>query len=305
MDVKSKIKAYIDLTRAHFAIVWPLLFSAGLLLAFQKYGNFSLALFFTVFFIGLFGFEAGMVLNDIVDYKIDELDTDDDTLTNYWRPFNERPIPSGKVALWEAILIFGIFAFIAAFLIALLPLPNMIYIYIIMVYAYSMEIFYSLKKRKQRFPIAQLLGRTDLTFFPVAGYLCFGPLDFTIIFIILFLYPWALAHLAANDIVDIKNDTAKGFNTIASLYGIEGNVKWILGFSIAHIITATILVIFELGIIGLVGFLIGFVILIIANVIILKGKSPAAGMKDLPLFHISLLTYIISIFLNYFLGWLI
>ncbi len=40
-------------------------------------------------FIGLFGFEAGMVLNDIIDHNIDKKDTED-TLTNYWRPFKER-----------------------------------------------------------------------------------------------------------------------------------------------------------------------------------------------------------------------
>lgn len=301
MNIKSKIKAYIDLTRAHFAIVWPLLFCAGLLLAFQNYGTFSLELFFTVFFMGLFGFEAGMVLNDIVDYKIDKLDTDDDTLTNYWRPYKERPIPSGKVALWEAILIFFIFVLIAALLIATLPFPNMIYLYILMAYTYSMEIFYQLKKKNQKFPIAQLLGRTDLTLFPVAGYLCFGNIDLTILLLILFLYPWALAHLGTNDIVDIENDKAKKLNTITVLYGFEGNVKWILGFSIAHLITASILAFFELELVGIIGFCIGFAIFITANVIIVKGKNPSAGMKALPLFHASLLIYIISIFLNYFI----
>jgi len=301
MNIKSKIKAYIDLTRAHFAIVWPLLFCAGLLLAFQNYGSFSLELFFAAFFMGLFGFEAGMVLNDIVDYKIDRLDTDDSTLTNYWRPYKERPIPSGKVALWEAVLIFCIFVLIAALLIATLPFPNMIYLYILMAYTYSMEVFYQLKKKNQKFPIAQLLGRTDLTLFPVAGYLCFGSIAFTILLIVLFLYPWALAHLGTNDIVDIENDKAKKLNTITVLYGFKGNVKWILCFSIAHIITASIFAIFKLELVGLIGFCIGFAIFITANIIILKGKDPRAGMKALPLFHASLLVYIISIFLNYFL----
>ena len=82
-------------------------------------------------FIGLFGFEAGMVLNDIIDHNIDA---------------------------------------IAAILILFVPYPNMIYIYIIMVYAYSMEVFYQMVKRKQKFPIAQnqflkLINSTNLKFY--------------------------------------------------------------------------------------------------------------------------------------------
>jgi len=206
LPIKEKIKAYIDLTRAHFAPVWPLLFVSGLILAFRDGSYFSLELLILAIFIGLFGFEAGMVLNDIIDHNIDKKDTDDNTLTNYWRPFKERPIPSGKVSLKEAILVFIIFVVITITLIAFVPFPNLIYIYIIMVYTYAMEIFYQMVKRKQSFPIAQILGRTDLLLFPIAGYLVYGQFNVTIIYYLLFLYPWALAHLGANDIVDIKND---------------------------------------------------------------------------------------------------
>ena len=234
MILKEKIKAYIDLTRAHFAPVWPLLFCSGLMLAFKNYNYFSWSFLILAIFIGLFGFEAGMVLNDIVDHSIDKLDVDD-TLTNYWRPFKERPIPSGRISLKEAVAVFVIFVLITVILIAFLPYPNLFYIYIIMVYAYSMEIFYQVVKRKQTFPIAQILGRTDLLLFPIAGYLCFGQFDFTVILYLLFMYPWALAHLGANDIVDVKNDEAKNLKTITGLYGIKGNIIWISSFSLIHL----------------------------------------------------------------------
>ncbi len=123
MSLKAKLKAYIDLTRAHFAPVWPLLFVSGLMLAFRNGGFFSLELLILAIFIGLFGFEAGMVLNDIVDHNIDKKDTED-TLTNYWRPFKERPIPSGKVSLREAILVFIMLVVITAFLILFVPLRS-------------------------------------------------------------------------------------------------------------------------------------------------------------------------------------
>lgn len=298
MSIKEKIKAYVDLTRAHFAPVWPLLFVSGLMLAFRDGGYFSLELLILAIFIGLFGFEAGMVLNDIIDHNIDKIDTDDDTLTNYWRPFKERPIPSGKVSLREAVLVFTIFVTITVILIAFVPFPNLIYIYLIMVYAYSMEIFYQMVKRKQSFPIAQILGRTDLLLFPIAGYLLYGQFNVTIIYYLLFMYPWALAHLGANDIVDIKNDEAKQLKTITGLYGIKGNKIWVLAFSIAHLIASALFVIFNIGGIAIYGFIISWILIVIANIIILKGRESKTWLKALPLLHGSLLIYILTIIIN-------
>ncbi|MFX0019827.1 MAG: UbiA family prenyltransferase [Promethearchaeota archaeon] len=298
LSIKEQIKAYIDLTRAHFAPVWPLLFVSGLMLAFRNGGFFSLELLILAIFIGLFGFEAGMVLNDIIDHNIDKKDTDDDTLTNYWRPFKERPIPSGKVTLRAAILLFIILVGTTVILIAFVPFPNLIYIYVIMIYAYSMEIFYQMVKRKQSFPIAQLLGRTDLLLFPIAGYLVFGQFNITIIYYLLFMYPWALAHLGANDIVDIRNDEAKQLRTIAGLYGIKGNKIWVVTFSIIHLICSAIFVIFDLGGVAIYGFIISWMLIILANLIILKGKDSKTWLKALPLLHGSLLIYILTIIIH-------
>lgn len=298
MNIREKLKAYIDLTRLHFAFVWPILFCTGLMLAFRDNNFFSWSLLIRVALIGLFGFEAGMVLNDIVDRNLDELDMDQDNLTPYWRPFKERPIPSGKVSYKEAVVIFLIFMGLSATLIATLPFPNSFFIYGFMVYGYGMEVFYQIKKRDQKYPIAQLLGRTDLTFFLVAGYLCYGQLNITILWLMLFLYPWAQLHLGANDIVDLKNDEAKDLKTVTVLYGIKGNILWVLGFSIVHIITASMFLVFELGSIAVYGFLLSFILIGIANTILLVKKTTKAGLKVLPLFHASLLIYCFSIILD-------
>jgi len=295
--IKEKFKAYIDLTRAHFAPVWPLLFVSGLMLAFRNGGFFSWELLILAIFIGMFGFEAGMVLNDIVDHNIDKKDMED-TLTNYWRPFKERPIPSGKVSLREAIFVFIVLVAITVILILFVPYPNLIYIYIIMAYAYSMEVFYQMVKRKQKFPIAQILGRTDLLLFPIAGYLLFGQLNPTIIYYLLFIYPWALAHLGANDLVDIENDQAKELKTIAGLYGIKGNKIWVHSFSAAQLITSAIFVLFDLGGVAIYGFAVSWILIILANIKILRGKEPKAWLKALPMFHASLLVYILSIIIQ-------
>jgi len=297
MSMKEKLKAYIDLTRAHFAPVWPMLFVSGLMLAFRNGGFFSWELLILAIFIGLFGFEAGMVLNDIVDHNIDKKDTED-TLTNYWRPFKERPIPSGKVSLKEAILVFVVLVAITAILILFVPLPNMIYIYIIMVYAYSMEVFYQMVKRKQKFPIAQILGRTDLLLFPIAGYLLIGQFNITIVYYLLFMYPWALAHLGANDLVDIENDQAKELKTIAGLYGVKGNKIWVHSFSAVHLITSVLFVIFDLGTPAIFGFAISWILIILANILIIRGKEAKDWVKPLPMFHASLLIYILSLIID-------
>lgn len=297
MTLKNKIKAYLDLTRAHFAPVWPLLFISGLLLAFKDYDYFSLPLLIIVFFIGLFGFEAGMVLNDILDRKIDKL-VDDNKYTNYWRPFNERPLISNKVSFREALIIFLIFISITATLIALLPFPNNLYLYLIMIYAYSVETFYNTKKKHQNFPIAQLVGRSDLTIFPVAGYLCYGDPSLTIMFIVLFLYPWAQAHLGVNDLGDYENDKAKNLKTITTLYGIKGNIRWVAFFTLINIGFAILLLIFKLGMVALIGFMLPFALLITANILLYKNQTPSTALKILPMYHASLLIYILSIIFN-------
>ena len=295
--MRDKIKGYIDLTRAHFAPVWPLLFVSGLMLAFRNGGFFSGQILILAIFIGLFGFEAGMVLNDIVDHNVDKKDTDN-TLTNYWRPFKERPITSGIISLKEAIAVFLVLVLTTVILIAFLPFPNLIYVYIIMGYAYSMEVFYQLVKKKQKFPFAQLIGRTDLVMFPIAGYLIVGQLDFTVVLYILFLYPWALAHLGANDIVDTVNDEAKELKTIAGLYGIKGNKLWVNIFSVIQIITSAIFVLLDMRTIALIGFSIAWTLIIIANVIIIKSENSISRLKALPLFHATLLIYILSMIID-------
>ena len=289
--MQENLKAYIDLTRAHFLPIWPIFFCSGLVLAFANYGGFSWSLTMKTALIGTLGFEAGFVLNDYVDKNIDRFDIDN-TLTNYWRPFKERPIPSGKIsskdALWVLILLIGV----NSVLIFTLPYPNSLYVFTIMLYSYSIEAFYQIKKRDQKYPIAQLLGRTDFTLFPVAGYLCYGHPDKTMLLYMFFIYPWAMAHLGLNDLIDLENDRAKGMKSITVLYGIKGTKYWITGFVLLHLLTTT-LFLKDLGVIAHYGFLAG------SNLYLWKEKSPGAGMKILPLFHVTLAIYAISIILDF------
>jgi 4-hydroxybenzoate polyprenyltransferase len=54
----------------------------------------------------------------------------------------------------------------------------------------------------------------------------------------------------------------------------------------------------RLGWIGRAGLLIGLILLMAANIVILKKKTPEAGLKVLPLFHVTMLVYAGSIGLD-------
>lgn len=288
----------MDLMRVHFFFVWPILFCAGLFLAFQHQNSFSWLLVIKVALIGFLGFEAGLILNDIVDGDIDKKEIEFDKLTKYWRVFGNRPISQGLITKRNAVVLFGALVLATSILILTLPIPQAFYVFSIMIVCYCLEVFYQIRKRKQNFPFAQLIGRIDFTLFPLAGYLCLGSPNINVLLFGFFFYPLALAHLGVNDISDIANDQVKEMKTIPMLYGLKGTAYWILLFSIIHLVT-TILFINVLGIVALVGFGVGFSLIAVGNFIILKGKNADAGMKALPMFHVAMLIYAITIIIEY------
>jgi len=295
--MNQSLKSYIDLTRAHFMFAWPLIFCSGLFLGFQNYGGFSWTLLIKAILIGLFGFEGGMILNDYIDRDIDKKDVEHDNLTYYWRPYKSRPLPFGDISPNNALRLFLLFFIITASLILTLPSPNSLYVLLIYLNCYFMEYFYQVKKRNQKYPIAQFLGRTDFAIFPVAGYLCVGHPDKTALFYFLFFYPLALSHLGLNDLIDIKNDIARRMNTITVLYGIKGTVKWIILFNLIHFVTA-VLFLSILSKTTFYGFLISFILLFISTFLLIKDQSPKTGLKVLPFYHLSMALYSISIILG-------
>src|SRR4030043_85120 len=298
--MKENLKAYVDLTRLHFFFVWPILFCSGLFLAFQYYDGFSWLLVIKVALIGLLGFEAGLVLNDVVDSDVDKKDVEFDKLTKYWRVFGKRPIPQGLISQQKALLLFALLVSFTTILIFTLPFPQALYVFGIMILCYCLEVFYQIKKRKQSLPFAQLIGRIDFTLFPVAGYLCLGNPDINVLLFAFFFYPLALAHLGVNDISDVANDRVKEMKTIPVLYGMKGTVYWILFFSVLHFVAAVVFL-NVLGTVALAGFIVSLSLLAVGNYMILRGKSADSGIKALPLFHVAMLIYAITIILEYFI----
>jgi len=292
-----KLRAYIDLLRLQFFFAWPLLFCSGYLLATSVYGGFSWPALIHAALIGFFGFEAGLVLNDYVDREYDKFDIEHDRLTRYWRVFGSRPVSEGLISPGNAIGLFFVLVVLTTGLILALPYPNSLFVLGTMIVCYILEVFYQVKKRNQHIPVAQLAGRIDFALFPVAGYLCAGPPDTTALLYFAFFYPFAIAHLGANDLIDVMNDRERGMNTITTLYGERGTAYWIAGFTVANI-TMAVLFMTQLGWIGRAGIVLGLVLLAIANIVILKYQTPDACLKVLPLFHVTMLVYAGSIVLN-------
>lgn len=297
MALSDFLKAYFDLTRLHFFFVWPLLFCSGLFLSFPRYGGFSWALVGKAALIAFLGFEAGFILNDYVDRDVDERDVDV-RLTRYWRPFDSRPLPSGVVTPGNALLLFFILVAATSALILTLPPTNSIYVLGIMVYSYLAEYFYQVKKRSQGAPLAQLIGRTDFALFPVAGYLINGRPDAVALLYFLFFFPFAQAHLGVNDIIDFENDEARDLKTVPLLYGTKGTKHWILLFTILHIGGAYLFMSVQ-GSIATIGIMVGVLLLLGANLLIRRGKTPEDWLKALPLFHLAMLVYVASMIIDY------
>jgi 4-hydroxybenzoate polyprenyltransferase len=296
----EKIKSYIDLTRIQFFFVWPLLFLSGLFLSFLRYGGFDWLLVGKAAAIALLGFEAGFVLNDYIDRDLDARDIEHDKLTKYWRAFGRKPLASRLVPARNALILIVILASLSVALILTLPSPNSYWILFIMLYSYAVEVFYQIKKRKQRLPLAQLIGRTDFSLFPVAGYLVNGRPDVVTLLYFLFFYPFAQAHLGVNDLIDVANDKVREMKTIPVLYGLKGTGKWIQGFTVIHLIGA-IAFASILKPTAIIGMALGGILLIAANITIQRNTTPDTALKVLPMFHVAMLIYTTSIILSYFI----
>ncbi len=295
--MRAALAPYLDLLRLHFAPAWVLLFCSGTLLAAGTYAGFTWGVLATAALIALFGFTGGLVLNDYVDRDLDRMDVDH-RLTRYWRPFGTRPLAEGTVSPARARLVMLLLALGAAALILTLPWPHNLYILTIMGWSYLAEYAYQIGKRRQRYPFAQIVGRTDFALFPVAGYLVLGLPDATALLYFVFFYPYALAHLGANDIADITNDRARGLKTIPVLYGMTGAARWVLIFALLHAVAA-ILFAAVLGPIARVGLVAGLVCVMVASIGLLRHPEESAGLRLLPLFHLAMALYAIGIVIDY------
>ena len=262
-------------------------------------GGFDWGVLATAALIGLLGFTAGLVLNDYVDRDLDRLDVDT-RLTRYWRPFGTRPLAEGTVSPARARLVIVLLALGCGCAhpdpaVAAQPVHPR---------DHGLELprrsAYQIGKRRQRYPLAQVIGRTDFALFPVAGYLVLGLPDATALLYFVFFYPFALAHLGANDIADVTNDRARGLKTIPVLYGMAGAARWVLAFALLHA-AAAVLFAAVLGPIARAGLVAGLICVMAATIGLLRRPEESRGLRLLPLFHLAMALYAGGIVVDAFL----
>jgi 4-hydroxybenzoate polyprenyltransferase len=294
-----RIAPYLDLLRLHFAPAWILLFCSGTMLASETYAGFSWGVLVTAALIAVLGFTAGLVLNDYVDRDLDPL-ARDTRFTRYWRPFGTRPLVEGTITPARVRLIVVALALGAAALVLTLPWPHNLYVLVVMGWSYLAEYIYQVGKRRQRYPFSQMIGRTDFALFPVAGYLVLGRPDTTALLYFVFFYPYALAHLGANDIADITNDRARRLKTIPVLFGMTGAARWVLAFALLHAVAA-VLFASVLGPIARAGLVAGFACVLTASIGLLRRPEESVGVRLLPLFHLAMALYAGGIVVDAFL----
>jgi 4-hydroxybenzoate polyprenyltransferase len=159
-----------------------------------------------------------------------------------------------------------------------------------MAYCYTAEVFYQIAKRSQRFPFAQLVGRTDFALFPVAGYLCAGYPDETAFLYFVFFYLFAEAHLGVNDLADLTNDLARRMQSVTVLLGKPGTAYWVAGFVFLHL-AAAFFFLPPLGLIGIATLAAAAALLLLACARLLYDPSPAMALRVLPFFHATMVVY--------------
>jgi 4-hydroxybenzoate polyprenyltransferase len=184
-----------------------------------------------------------------------------------------------------ALVTFELLAAATLVLIFFLPFPQSAYVAASLCYCYGMEWFYQVKKRNQRLPVSQLLGRTDFALFPAAGYMAVaGPAPLAFLYMATF-YPLAQAHLGVNDLADVRNDEARGMKSVPLLYGNRGTGLWIALFSSVHIVLLTLLLIPALKQGMFLAMLLPFTLLGAACISILSAPTPNRALRMLPLIH--------------------
>ena len=86
------------------------------------------------------------------------------------------------------------------------------------------------------------------------------------------------------------NDRVRGIKTVPILLGFQGNIAWIAIFSQIHAGT-TFDLLLHLGPFAWAGCAAGLLLILLANLWVVKERTPEAALRALPLFHASLLIY--------------
>lgn len=219
--IKTKIKILVRMSRPP-GLITPLCSCfSGIYLANRGFPYYlDLSSSFVIIILLWFG---GIILNDYYDYKVDSI-TD---------PY--RPIPSGKIARKEVLLI-SIFSMSIAFLLSLSISINLSIITAIII---ILAILYDFKFKKMGLIGSLCFGLIEGMSFMIGVYMV-GGLN---ILILLVLISIILLHTGVNmigAIKDIEGDKKTGNFTVPVRYGVNITTMLVLFFLLLSLIVAYI-----------------------------------------------------------------
>jgi len=209
LALKDKLFAHLETWRL-YTVVWCGL--VGLAGSCITYGNFPpLKIAILTLFVPMMGWTAALYLSDFLDRELDSIQ----------KP--HRPIPSGRIKPYEALVIGAVFAISGFFLSFLLTYKNIILVFVVagLVFTYT-------KISKSR----GLMGNINRGIVTVAAFL-FGVFSIDKSIQSIPIYIWILSfvflfHDTNSNLVgairDMEGDKKGGYITIPVKYGIKISV---------------------------------------------------------------------------------
>ena len=209
LALKDKLFAHLETWRL-YTVVWCGL--VGLAGSCITYGNFPpLKIAILALFVPMMGWTAALYLSDFLDRELDSIQ----------KP--HRPIPSGRIKPYEALVIGAVFAISGFFLSFLLTYKNIILVFVVagLVFTYT-------KISKSR----GLMGNINRGIVTVAAFL-FGVFSIDKSIQSIPIYIWILSfvflfHDTNSNLVgairDMEGDKKGGYITIPVKYGIKISV---------------------------------------------------------------------------------
>ena len=221
-SIKERIIAHIEAWRI-YSLIWSGF--AGLIGAIIAYGDLpSIKITLLVYFVPVMGWIAALYCMDFYDRKLDLIE----------KP--QRPIPSGKIKPWEAVLCACIFTSAGLILSFLLGIYN-----IILVFVVGLSTVTYTKFSKAHGLVANLnRGLITMITFYYGVFAITDNITYKIIFIsLIFLF-----HDASTNIIgalrDVGGDLKGGYKTTPIRYGIKNAIMISIFFtSIYYIIIFT------------------------------------------------------------------
>lgn len=209
VKLKEKLFAHLETWRI-YTVIWSGLVSlTGACLAYHGLPSTKIALL--ALFIPMMGWIAALYLSDFLDRKLDAIE----------KP--HRPIPSGRIKPYEALVVGGIFAVAGLMLSFFLTIYNILLVFIVALLVYS---YAKLSKSHG------ILGNINRGL-PTVGAYFFGvfsvniPLE-NIPFYIWFLSFIFLFHDTNSNLVgairDMEGDKKGGYQTIPVKYGLKKSI---------------------------------------------------------------------------------